>query len=206
MVKSFLASFILGFVLSGCKSDHAVEAYTFQIREIPQELKVPSEIKRKWDELQVAGELTQLLRIKLTLSEKNHGVLKHPEIDVLFPPGGGELDFSKLITNDKGTFRLKWLEPSGNPFVHTDIYFIPQSGSSLVGEETWGDPCDKLIEISTFGQKISKEGIDLNVTDFRHIRLMGGSFVFLRKSEKTFEVAQISFSDSRFVEKKCKIS
>ncbi len=201
-----LALFVLIFTsFVGCKEDHSVEVFTFQVREIPKEVRLPSEVIKKWDELETTGEMTQLLRIKITLTEKNPGVLKHPVVDVIFPPGGGELDFSQLIMKDKGTFNLTWTDPSGSEFVSTEIYFIPAVGDSLLQGESWGDSCGQLLQMSSFGQKISKKGIDLNSTDFRHIRLMGGTFIFLKKSEKSLEVAQITFTDSRFEEKKCRV-
>lgn len=201
----FFTMLTVGFSLGGCKETTPVEPFTLQIREIPKNLKLPDEVKKKWDELEIPGEMSQLLRIKLTLSEKNSGLLKYPVIDILFPPGGGEFDFSQVISQEKGTFNLKWLDPMGAEFTKTEIYFVPSGEASKIGGESWGDPCGQILQISTFGQKVSKDGIDLNVTDFRHIRLMGGSFIFLKKTDKSLEVAQITFTDSRFEQKKCKV-
>lgn len=190
--------------MSSCSHKEHEEVHTIQVREVPQDVLIPEAVINRWDELKTT-EPTELLGLKLLIKEKNPGVLKHSKIEFSFPAGGGSVDFKDLLEDTAGTFNLKWIDSNDAALSSTNVFFIPGYEESQVDNEKWGDSCKNLFEITNFAKKISSEGIDLNVTEFRHIRLFGGTFIFLRKNEKSLEVAQITFTDSRFSGKQCKV-
>jgi hypothetical protein len=169
-------------------------AKVVEFSEFARDVKIPKQV---WKEL---GEITgknviTFGEVKVTLKEKNPGVLIEPEIHFRFPKGGGIIDLSNYIqTDNPGTLFVFIEVVEGVSGDGGKIFFIPQTKKRKIDGDVWGAGCNKYLDVKKFilgeGQK---KGIEVNTTDFRHLSVIGGSF-FIANG---LEVAQVTFQDSQ---------
>lgn len=185
-------------------NEEASDAKKIQIRSIPDEVHLPSTLfdtletaGRGEDRLKVNKIPFELMEVSVVLREKNEGVLGEKEYLVQFPKGGGSLDISQFTTNKSGTFYLAVQYP--NPSKETDkVYFVSKAKRRKIGDEVWGSGCNKYFDLTNFFFKTGfKEGIKANTTDFRHLSLLGGSFVVAVNDGKKVRTAQVRVFDSK---------
>jgi hypothetical protein len=139
--------------------------------------------------------------IGVTLKEKSHGVLIAPELKYDFSQGGGELDLSKAIKGDRGTFRLKF-DFDGFATIETrsslKIFYVSKARKRKLDDQIFGSGCQNFFDIKSYINSVNdKTGIEVNVTRDRHVSMLGGHFIFSYTKDKQIFISQVTFTDSR---------
>lgn len=200
----FLSAFIFLALIAGCQNDDSSldsEITAFEVEDLPQDFLIPSWI---WDEVdaQVISPAKPKTKnfgpLTLKLFEKNQGVLSEKMAVYKLPSGGGELDLSKLVTGQAGTFFLGFDVPIQDKMINKKVYFISQSRQRKVNDEILGSGCNKILNLtSSLGQLGFKDLLKLNTTRDRHISVLGGHFIFLIETESSWYATQVTFYDSK---------
>jgi hypothetical protein len=198
----FLNGVLFLALLVGCQkstetSQSPIDAY--KVEDLPQDFQVPDFI---WD---IANKVIPPNKPKtiiygpvhLKLAEKNKGILKESTLLFVMQSGGGELDLSKVVSGQPGSFSLGFDVPIKDKILQTKVFFISQNRQRKVGGEVLGSGCKKVLELTTqFGKLGFLQMLDLNTTRYRHLSVLGGHFLFLVETEKNWIVSQVSFYDS----------
>ncbi len=121
-----------------------------------------------------------------TFSEVLPGTLVRPRVRVEFPRGGGVLDTSDILGSKKGSFTLKVALPDVSP-EELKVYYVSQvPKTESIGDEL-GSGCYRAMDISrAIKEWNSHDGLKLNSTDSRHLRVIGGDLILMAiKGNKT---------------------
>jgi len=177
----------------------SVLAKDFVFSDTPMDFKMPTALWEKID--QTLGKETLLyVPIKVKLIEKNPGVLIDPEVNYQFPKGGGEIDLSQVTRDQQGTFRVIF---DLSDFEKTDdmkVYFVSEARKRRLQGDIWGAGCSKYLDVTSFvKKKMTKDGLEVNTTKFRHLTVLGGHFIFVLKNQ----ITQVTFTDSLHKEYFC---
>lgn len=198
----FLNGVLFLALLAGCqKSTDTIQSPidAYKVEDLPQDFQVPDFI---WD---IANKVIEPNKPKtivygpvhLKLAEKNKGILRESTMLFVMQSGGGELDLSKVVSGQPGSFSLGFDVPIKDKILQTKVFFISQNRQRKVGGEVLGSGCKKVLELSTqFGKLGFLQMLDLNTTRYRHLSVLGGHFLFLVETEKNWIVSQVSFYDS----------
>ena len=189
-------------LVGGCQksadSDQQIlDAYN--VEDLPQDFKVPDFI---WDITKKVVEPNKPKTIvygpvQLKLVEKNKNILKESTMLFVMQSGGGELDLSKVVSGQPGSFSLGFDVPIKDKILQTKVFFISQNRQRKVEGEVLGSGCKKVLELtSQFGKLDFSQMLDLNTTRHRHLSVLGGHFLFLVETETNWIVSQLSFYDS----------
>jgi hypothetical protein len=177
-----------------------------RITETPDEIQVPSKI---WDLLfkDSKAQLT-FVPMQLELIEKNPGVLLEPKMQFAFPRGGGAIDLSRVLGKRQGSFYVRFKFETDLSSDTRKVFFVSQARQRRLEGELVGSGCRKFMEIQAGLERADKHGgLLVNTTRFRHLSVIGGSFVFAVNSssgsQKEVRVSQVSFTDSRHSEYFC---
>lgn len=198
-----LGIFFLFFLILSCKKNDLSsesELAAFEVEDLPQDFKIPSWI---WEEIEAQvippakPKIMNYGPISIKLTEKNKGVLIEKSALFKLPSGGGELDLSKLVTGQAGTFFLGFDIPIQDKVLSKKVFFISQSRQRKVENEIIGSGCNKVLDLSSSLKQLEfKDLLKLNTTRNRHISVLGGHFVFLLETESSWIVSQVTFYDS----------
>lgn len=135
--------------------------------------------------------------IEVLLEEKTRGVLKSPRIQISFPRGGGTLDLSQYVTDQVGTFFIRFLPTSAEKKVSEKTYFWSRAKKRRIDDEIYGTGCNKVLELGPEWTKMqSGEGFKVNTHRQRHASVLGGRFVFTVRTEKELFLSQVLVTDS----------
>ncbi len=216
-IFKFFNFIFLFLIFSACEKkeifkDSVEKKITVQI--LPKDIEVPSHV---WDLLEskaifnLSGQLVsqETLQFKfeenvfigatVRLLEKTPGILGPASIEIHAPRAGLEVDLANYIKLDKGTFILTFKPDLEIKPEQMKVYFISRSKirKSIVGQSL-GSGCNKFYDVTDYFRNIIlKEGIEINVTEGRHISLLGGHFIFLASQEGAIRaLTQITFIDS----------
>lgn len=166
---------------------------TFEFAVTGPDIRIPSAI---WK--QIGGDegkdTVTFAPIKVRLVEKTPGTLLEPEIEIQLPRGGGQIDLSKFVKNQTGTFEVffDFEEDLNSEKFHA--FFVSQARKRKLDGEIWGAGCNKYMDIKKFIlNEASKKGLKVNVTRSRHDSVLGGSFIFALAQH---QVTQVTFTDS----------
>lgn len=203
--------FCLTFILLSCKKNHEMTHENFRsikIDEIPQDFQVPSQL---WDQIQHKSAPDQedtiiFLPISVNLKEKNPGILKSNELSIEFPRGGGLVDLSQWVTQENGTFFLKFDLSEFKSFEKVEAYFYSRARKRKVDDEVLGMGCNKFSRLSPpFLKLITTEGLAVNTTRNRHLTVIGGRWIFVARdlSNKIY-ISQVTIADSNEKDMFCK--
>lgn len=210
-----LAALFAAALLCAACSDHAHEDIrTIEVEDIPKEVKIPQKL---WDEIQgkapaaadgetAGAAATELgdeggvlfMPVDVILEEKNEGVLKESPVRIRLPRGGGAIDLSTVVTDNPGSFYVRFEWPDVEDASTLQAWFVSKARRRKLGDEIWGTGCRKFLKITKGLQAAQKKGgIKVNTTRDRHVTVLGGHFVFsARKSTQVF-AAQVTFVDPR---------
>ena len=182
----------------------AIDAY--RVEDLPMDFKVPDFI---WDITNKVIEPNKPKTIvygpvSLKLIEKNKNILKESPMLFVMQSGGGELDLSKVVSGQPGSFSLGFDLPIKDKILQTKVFFISQNRQRKVDGEVLGSGCKKVLELtSQFGKLGFSQMLDINTTRHRHVSVLGGHFLFLVETENNWTVSQVSFYDSERVDLFC---
>lgn len=174
------------------------EKGTISVHEAPGEVLIPSKI---WD-IVFHGEQVKprliFVPIRLRLKQKNPEILSQELLTFQFPRGGGELDLSQFVRDKRGSFYVDFeFEHDKSPET-SYVFFVSHSRKRKVENEIWGSGCRSFYQIGNYLKMVGKKGgLLVNTTRFRHLSVLGGSFVFVNITGKEVRLAQITFKDSK---------
>lgn len=167
-------------------------AKDFTFSETPNDFKIPAVLWKKIDETAGKDTLTYV-PIKVQLVEKNPGVLVDSEINYQFPKGGGEIDLSQVTKDQQGTFRVSFDLSGFEAPENVQVFFVSKARKRRLQDELWGAGCNKYMDVTSFvKKKMTKDGLEVNTTKFRHLTVLGGHFIFVLKNQ----ITQVTFTDS----------
>lgn len=201
-------------VIGGCqkKKGPAWKDHTFQERDLTRALTEPRLPRSLWEK--ITGMLTKTMAdghqtkargplpsvftpIKVYLVEKNRGVLSGGHTEILYGPGGGELDLKDFMGAKNGSFYLavEFMPEVEN--VERRIFHLSNSVVRTVGKETLGSGCNTYFEVSKgFEKAMQKDGLLLNSTDKRHLSALAGTLFFAANHEGKLHLAALTVKDS----------
>ncbi len=144
---------------------------------------------------------TEFAPLKVYLVEKNRGVLHGINHEIVFGPGGGELDLQDFVEDRKGSFyfAVEFMPdvPVAKASLGRKIFFMSNSVRRHNKTETIGNGCHNYYDItSSFDAAMKTDGYALNTTDLRHVSALAGTFFFVMKNEGKLEIAQLTIKDS----------
>ena len=144
---------------------------------------------------------TEFAPLRVYLVEKNRGVLHGINHEIVFGPGGGELDLQDFVENRKGSFyfAVEFMPdvPIEKGSLNRKIFFLSNSLRRHNKSETIGNGCHNYYDITTsFEAAMRGTGYALNTTDLRHVSALAGTFFFALKNEGKLSIAQLTIKDS----------
>ena len=143
--------------------------------------------------------------VNVYFKEKNKGVLKSPSMSFEFSRGGGELDLSKVVGSNAGTFFIGFELPEYENALQKRAFFVSQSRQRKVDGEVLGSGCHTVLDVSSQIYKLKKDsGMKINTTRNRHDSILGGHMIFLAETEKNWFLTQVTFYDSSRMDLFCK--
>lgn len=192
MIKWILISFFAASIAFA--DDHTVEdKYSslkkFEVGETGSDVEVPTKIWEMTQGTKVDQSFT-FAPMKVRFQEKTKGVLIEPEFVVVLPRGGGEIDLSKFVKDQQGTFRVYFDIDEFKDGKDFHIFYVSKARKRKIEGETWGAGCRRFMDIKNF--VVSDQGIEVNTTRNRHLSVLGGVFFFSAGKQ----VTQVNFTDS----------
>jgi hypothetical protein len=210
-------------LLSGChffSENHEEPVEIRQITDVPLEVKVPSVV---WDLLEekklinskanivanpdipVRLEENVFTGIKVMLREKTPGVLGGKNFELRSARSGMTLDLAQYIKMEKGTFIISIEPEQPMDSVTAQVLFLSQSVRRASGDQILGGGCNEFYEITqAFLSQFRQGGIEVNVTEGRHISFLAGSFFIRAYNEKGVRaLTQLTVTDSNHPELLC---
>jgi hypothetical protein len=209
--------------LLACHSNSHSESEHFETKEItdlPKEIKVPSVI---WDlleekkvidshgkivptsEISDRFEENVFVGLAVKLKEKSHGVLGGKTLELKSPKSGLSIDLANYVKLDKGTFIFSFdpeykLDPQT-----TQVLFLSQSIAKRGNNQSLGSGCGKFYDVTKiYLKEIREKGIEVNVTDGRHVSFLAGTFFIRVSHEKGVRaLSQLTITDSSHPELQC---
>ena len=142
--------------------------------------------------------------LKITLKEKNPGVLKDSSIAIELPKGGGEIDLAKYMGLKKGSYYLNFVFPEMQDAQFKKIIFVSQAKRRKIDDDIIGAGCNVFFDLTnSVSKSFDKEGIKLNTTRDWHSSVIGGHFLFSAKKDSQTIVSRVTFKDSAHPELFC---
>lgn len=192
------------FIFSACSKDHHdIEDSEIIINESYMDARIPKQLWEKIEESDkeekiVKSKNYKLSSLKVTLQEKNFGVLKKPSTVFSLARGGNVFDMQDLVGVNRGTFYIKFdlSEELNDPGLK--VYFISNSKKRRMGDEIIGSGCGRYFDLTkNFNSKFVKTPFPVNTTKERHLSTLGGTFLFVVKKEDQILLSQVTFTDSK---------
>jgi hypothetical protein len=136
--------------------------------------------------------------IRVRLIEKTPGILGGKSFEIKSQRAGLNIDFAKYIKGRKGTFILSFRPEADVSPEKTKVYFVSQSRKRKNSGQILGSGCNTFFDLTDYYLKtIMTEGIEVNVTNNRHVSLLSGHFIFLASQDGLVRaLTQLSFTDS----------
>lgn len=137
--------------------------------------------------------------------EKNKGVLKLGDHELVFEKGGGTVDLGNYLTDQRGSFYVA-VRPQLE-LEKTDkltVFFLSNSKLLNIDGEVHGSGCTKYMDISDyFIERMKTDGILANTTKQRHIPLLVGTYFFAVSIKGKLYLSQLTIKDSRYKKLHC---
>lgn len=199
---------VLLFLMLACSdgTESTKDYKNISIQEQSSDIELP---KVFWDELEsftrnrrpdvpIENISVRFFPINALFEEKNSGVLIDKYVRWIFPQGGGSVDFSKLLTGQIGTFRLKFELPVQYSPEDLRVYYYSRAKKRRIDNEIWGSGCKTLLDVTDYvtSDLMSGNGVELNTHRNRHLSVVGGDFIFVIRSSSETMVSRVSFEDS----------
>ena len=153
-----------------------------------------------------AGLPTVFKPLKVILIEKNHGILQRGTSELVYGPGGGELDLKDFVNEKSGSFYfLVEFAPEELEGVDRKVFFLSNSLIRKKGDERVGTGCNTYFDVSTaFRKAASDKGFLVNTTEGRHISALAGSYFFAAVHEGKLNLASLVIRDTSQRSLQCK--
>jgi hypothetical protein len=139
------------------------------------------------------------------LVEKNRGIVKHGDHELVFEKGGGTLDLADFLSDQKGSFYVAMrpqLELDKNDKLR--VFYLSNSRRLNIDGEVHGGGCDKYMDVTQFfNERMKKEGVLANTTKQRHVGLLVGTYFFAVSIKGKLYLSQLTVKDSRFKKLHC---
>lgn len=141
---------------------------------------------------------------KIQLKAPVAGILKNLRTELSFSMGGGEVDIGEFVVGEKGSFFVKVLLDEYKDLSKLKVFFYSRAKKRKIDEDVFGSGCNVFFDVTKkFISLNSSEGIKVNVTNDRHLSVLGGHFILANKSEGKIYLTQVSFVDSNKLEYFC---
>ncbi len=210
-----VCSIVPALFFTSCQGKTAYKELKYHEQEMPaptSDVRLPTKLWNLFEnstagayEESATQKPTEFVGLKVFLYERNKGILGGENHLLVFPPGGGEIDFRDFVAEKSGSFYFT-AEPSTKvekPVIK--VYFLSQSDSRELSGATVGSGCDTYFDISTaFNKAAAGEGFLLNTTDQRHISATAGTFFFVIDDGQKLQLARLTVKDSRYPAVQCK--
>jgi hypothetical protein len=143
--------------------------------------------------------------LKVRLIEKTPGVLGGRSYEIKAERAGLNIDFARFIKSPRGTFKLSFRPDFDVNPEKTKVYFVSRSRKRKISGQILGSGCKSFYDVTDYYLKtMMTEGIEVNVTENRHVSLLSGHFVVLASQEGFVRaLTQVSFTDSLHPELIC---
>lgn len=144
------------------------------------------------------------LPMSVKLSAPVEGILNNLNSEISFSMGGGEIDLNHFVKGQKGSFYIKFLLEEFQDLSDFKVYFYSRSLKRKIDGDVFGSGCNVFFDVTKkFISINTKEGIKVNITDNRHLSVIGGRFILARKNQGKIYLSQVSFFDSTKTEYFC---
>lgn len=219
-------------VLVSCHKDpgYRVSSYNeIKIEEVPEDVKIPS---KAWDLLEFKGDAHAAAdhggggehggghgggapaasatknivfsEVALYLVQKNDDVIVGEAIKVSFPKGGGTLDLSSYIGQQKGSFYLAFDFPQALEATSSKVLFMSRARKRKIGGQIFGAGCNQFFDITPqFNKAMMGEGLKLNTTQERYLSVIGGTFLFAAEKGNDIFLSQVTLTNSKYPQYFC---
>lgn len=200
-------------------SHEVLKPEVIRVREVPTDFGLPPQL---WDALlshssvkevkaSVEGEedevkASTVLFASLTVRfrEKNPGVLVSPMVDLVLPKGGGQIDLSKIITGEPGTFFVQFLIEENFSDPSFEAYHLSKARKRRFENRVYGGGCRSFAKITKIVKSPGdSRGMAFNTTKDLHISSLGGHFIFSWGEGDQITVTQVHFFDSEKPQYSC---
>lgn len=213
----------MGIGVTSCHKSENKEEIKFETKlesQAPPEIFIPPII---WDLLEEKkiinskGKIENLIQesrrfeenvfvgITVQLIEKTPGILGGKNLKFISQQSGGlHIDLAHYLKSKKGTFLFSFEPLSKMDNVSAQVLFLSDSVSRSESQSL-GSGCGKFYDITkTYFKKLKDQGIEVNVTNGRHVSFLAGSFL-MRVSHETGvrALTQLTLTDSNYPEFLC---
>jgi hypothetical protein len=143
--------------------------------------------------------------LKIRLIEKTPGVLGGKSLEIKAQRGGVSIDLSKYVKGQRGTFIMSFRPETDVSPEKTKVYFVSRSKKRKNMGQVLGSGCNTFFDITDYYLKtMMTEGIEVNVTENRHVSLLSGHFIMLASQDGFVRaLTQVTFTDSTHSELLC---
>ncbi len=194
-------------VLGACKKDpgyHVEEYQEVKVDDLPDDVKIPSkawgllEFKTTGEESPSATKNIIFSEVNVYLVEKNPGVIQGEAVKISLPKGGGTIDLSRFVNEQRGSFYVGMEFPEFQEATGKKVFFISRARKRKIGAQVFGAGCNQFFDITDrFFKEMAVEGIRVNTTKDRHLSVLGGTFLFAAQKNNDVHVAQVTFTSSQ---------
>lgn len=212
-------------VLGACTKTvgyHVEEFKTVKIEDLPEEVKIPT---KAWNLLEFKSAATEehheaaereggehgegkkedgtkeilFAPVTVYLVEKNEGIVKGEAVKIELPKGGGDIDLSRYVTGNNGSFYVGFDFPEFADSTAQKVLFVSQARKRKIDDKVFGAGCNQILDITNkYMLAMKAEGLKVNTTRERHLSTLGGTFLFSAQKAGSVFVAQVSFKDSQY--------
>lgn len=182
---------------------HVADYQLIRIDELPDEVRIPSKV---WSLADPSMKRNFIFSdVELFLVQKNPGVIEGEAVKILFPRGGGSLDLSRYVMEQRGSFFLGFDFPAFEGALEKKVFFVSNSRKRRIGSQVFGAGCGQLLDISKqFLKHMGEEGLKLNTTQARYLSVIGGTFIFAAIDDKEVKIAQVTLTSTQNTHLFCK--
>ncbi len=205
----------LAFLQLGCQSKTLYKELKYHEQEMPAaaaDVRLPTKLWNLFENPNITNneeadskKPTEFMGLKVFLYERNKGILGGENHLLVFPPGGGEVDFRDLVSEKSGSFYFVAEPKTKIEKPNLKVYFLSNSNTRELKGVIVGSGCDSYFDISTaFSKAVAGQGFLLNTTDQRHISATAGTFFFVIDDGQKLHLARLTVKDSRYPAVQCK--
>lgn len=196
-------------LLGACSKEpgyHVAEYKQIKIQDLPEEVKIPGqawdmlEFKAQQPEAHAVASAKSLVfaEVSVYLVERNPGVIDGKALKISLPRGGGTIDLSRFVTDQRGSFYVGFDFPEFQEASGKKVLFVSKARKRRLGSEVFGAGCNQFFDITEeYFKNMAKEGLKVNTSQDRHLSVLGGSFLFAAEKGSEVHLAQVRFTNSQ---------
>lgn len=199
----------LSLLLGACKDEPGFLVHDYQevkYGNLEDDIKIPTPA---WEMLEFKGEGHEEIvsttknvifsEVTVFLVQKNPGIVEGEAVKLVLPKGGGKIDLSRFITNQKGSFYVGFEFPAFEEAKNKKVLFVSGSRKRKIGGQVFGAGCNQFFDITDrFFKEMKTGGLKVNTTQERYLSVLGGTFLFSAQSNNDVHIAQVTFKSSQY--------